>query len=109
MSELSDRIKSAMNEAGISQRELEQVTGIPHSAIQRYASGDTEKIPISRLKIIAEALHTTAEHLLGWDEEKKPVSKETSRADEFVELFSKLTDEQQKMIIAQIKGILSNQ
>lgn len=36
-------------------------------------------------------------------------TKSNGRVDEFVELFGKLTSEQQALIISQIKGILSNQ
>ena len=44
------------------------MTGIPKSALQRYATGETEKIPINRLQIIAKALNVSAEYLMGWDE-----------------------------------------
>ena len=67
MSELSERLKKAIKDSGLSQRELEIKTGIPHSAIQRYASGTTDRIPISRIKTLANALGTTAEYILGWD------------------------------------------
>lgn len=66
MSELSTRLMTKINNKGLSYRELETITGIPHSAIQRYASGTTDKIPIARLKLLAAALDTTAEFLLGW-------------------------------------------
>ena len=59
-----------INNKGLSYRELEVITGIPHSAIQRYASGTTDKIPISRLKLLASALGTTAEYLLGWETDR---------------------------------------
>ena len=35
--------------------------------------------------------------------------KSNGRVNEFVELFSQLTDEQKSLIVSQIKGILSNQ
>ena len=68
MSELSEKIKKAIKNAGLSQRELESRTGIPHSAIQRYASGNTDRVPIGRIEKIAKACDVTAESLLGWDE-----------------------------------------
>ncbi len=103
MSDLSNRLKAAIKASGLSQRELEGKTGIPHSAIQRYAAGTTDRIPISRIVVLAKALDTTAEDLLGW------TNSATDRAEQFVELFAQLTDEQQNLIISQIKGILSNQ
>lgn len=69
MNSIAVKLKLKIKERGMSIRELEKATGIPHSAIQRYASGRTDNIPISRLKSIASALGTTAEYLLGWDED----------------------------------------
>ena len=109
MSELSERLKSAIKKSGLSQRELEIKTGIPHSAIQRYASGNTERVPIGRIELMASALGVSAEFLLGWDEETSADASKGGRVDEFVELFRQLTDEQQLLIISSIKGILSNQ
>ncbi len=67
MNEISERLKFAIKQSGLSHRELEIKTGIPHSAIQRYAAGTTDRIPIGRLETLAKALGTTAEHLLGWE------------------------------------------
>ena len=75
MSEISNRIRSAIKASGLSHRELENKTGIPHSAIQRYAAGTTDRIPISRLEKLAAALGTTAEYLLGWEAKAPPSTK----------------------------------
>lgn len=109
MSIVSDNIKKAMKEAGVSQRELEIKTGIPHSAIQRYAAGATDRIPIGRLEKIAVALGTTAQDLLGWIEETPDAKADNERTEEIVKLFNLLPVEHQDLIIAQIKGILSKQ
>lgn len=109
MSELSNRLRQAIKSSGLSQRELEIKTGIPHSAIQRYAAGDTDNVPISRIELLAKALGVTAEFLLGWDEKAPANEFKSGRREEFVNLFMQLTDEQQNMIISSIKGILSNQ
>lgn len=69
MSEISDRILNKMNNASISYGQLSKDTGIPKSALQRYATGETEKIPIDRLEKIARALHTTPAYLMGWEDE----------------------------------------
>lgn len=108
MSELSERLRLAIKESGLSQRELENKTGIPHSAIQRYASGNTDRVPIGRIECLAKALGISAEYLLGWDE-VTPIDKtDSSRINEFVSLFSQLNTDQQKMLIAQMKGLLAD-
>ena len=70
MNEVSKRLQARIISKGLSYRDLEAATGIPRSAIQRYASGTTDKIPIGRLKLLASALGTTAENLLGWETER---------------------------------------
>lgn len=67
MSERSERILKAIRESGLSYGELSYKTGIPKSALQRYATGETEKIPIDRIESIAKATNVTAIHILGWD------------------------------------------
>ena len=45
------------------------VNNISKSALQRYATGETAKIPLDRLKLMADALGVSQAHLMGWEEE----------------------------------------
>lgn len=81
MSDISERILSEIRSANISYGELASITGIPKAALQRYATGATEKIPINRLEQIAAALHTTAAYLMGWEEDEASQADELSRID----------------------------
>ena len=72
MSEISNRILALILEKNMSYGELSTMTGIPKSALQRYATGETEKIPIDRLQSIAKALGTTTAYLMGWSNESAP-------------------------------------
>ncbi len=67
MSEVSKRLFALITKRGASYGELAEMTGIPKSALQRYATGETEKIPFNRLEAMAKALKTTPAYLLGWD------------------------------------------
>lgn len=67
MNDIAARILSIMEEKKISYGELSGLTGIPKSALQRYVTGETPKIPIDRIEIIAEALGVDAEYLVGWE------------------------------------------
>ena len=67
MSHISEKMLRILSEKEISYGELAEKTGIPKSALQRYATGQTEKIPIDRLQIIASAIGTTPEYLMGWN------------------------------------------
>ena len=68
MSEISDKILKLIKTTNISYGELSRLTNIPKSALQRYATGETEKIPMDRVELIAQALGTTPKYLLGWEE-----------------------------------------
>lgn len=72
MSELSNRILNLILSNDFSYGELSQMTGIPKSALQRYATGETEKIPFDRLELIAKALGTTSAALMGKEEVSAP-------------------------------------
>lgn len=72
MSDISKRILDILLNKEISYGELAEKTGIPKSALQRYATGQTEKIPIDRLEKIATAIGTSAAYLMGWEPEERP-------------------------------------
>jgi len=65
---IAAKILDLINKKDFSYGELSRLTGIPKSALQRYATGVTEKIPVKRIEAIAKALNTTPAYLMGWDE-----------------------------------------
>lgn len=68
MNDIAQRILKIMAEKKISYGELSKATGVPKSALQRYATGETDKIPIDRLELIAAALGVNTEYLVGWED-----------------------------------------
>lgn len=66
MSDISKRILNILTEKNISYGELSERTSIPKSALQRYATGQTEKIPIDRLQKIGSAVGVSTAYLMGW-------------------------------------------
>lgn len=51
-----DWLAEAIRKSGKTYKELENLTGIPKSAIQRYATGVTRKIPADRLDALKQCL-----------------------------------------------------
>lgn len=70
MDERSKRINKAIEKSGYSYPELSKITGISKSSLQRYATGETKKIPIDCIEKIADATHTDAKYLMCWDDEQ---------------------------------------
>lgn len=67
MDEIVDRIRSKREQLGYSYQDLAELTGMTKSTLQRYETGDIKNIPLSRIKILASALQTTPEWIMGWN------------------------------------------
>ena len=68
MTTVSDRIRAQMERLSLSYGELAQATGLSKSAVHRYATGSTDKVPTEALEKLARALHVTPSYLTGWEE-----------------------------------------
>ena len=68
MSEISKKIKALRLKYNISMDDLAQKIGKNRATIYRYENGDIEDLPMSILKPLADALHTTPAYLMGWEE-----------------------------------------
>lgn len=107
------RIKEALQQKGMSQADLCRITGIPKSAMSQYCNG--RLVPRQdRTYLISTALNVSEAWLMGFnvpmERKTTPASlEEDGHVREFVSLFSQLTADQQALVIAQIKGILSTQ
>ena len=66
---VSDRILKQMQLRGLSYGELSAATGLAKSAIHRYATGQTDKVPTEALEKLARALGVSPAYLTGWETE----------------------------------------
>lgn len=77
MDERNKKIAESIEKSGYSYAELSELTGISKSTLQRYATGETKKIPIDNIERIAKATQTDPRYLMGWEETGDlPASKE---------------------------------
>lgn len=65
----SIRLKNSRLKKKMSLQTLSQLTGYSKSVLQRYENGDIKKLPIDRLKVIANVLSVDPEWLFGDDEQ----------------------------------------
>ena len=68
---IGERIKQRRKELGISADDLVEKLGVARSTVFRYENGFIEKVPVDVIKTIANALQTTPEYLMGWEEVQK--------------------------------------
>lgn len=65
---VSDRIRAQMQLLHLSYGELAAAAGLTKSAVHRYATGQTDKIPTEALEKLAGALGVTPSYLTGWEQ-----------------------------------------
>ena len=113
MNLIADRLQALILKSGLSYKDLETMTGIPKSTIQRYAKGSSSKIPMTAIDALAKALDETPEYLMGWPEKKEAVPDIgdglTPAQKYFIENIGRLTPDQQELLAAQIKVLLEKQ
>ena len=68
---IGQRIKERRKALKMSADEMGARLGKDRSTIYRYENGDIENLPLDILEPIAEALQTTPQFLMGWEEVQK--------------------------------------
>ena len=111
MSIRSERIKALVEHSGLSYQEIEKLTGIKKSSLQRYASGVTTKIPLDVIEKLAKAFNVSQEYLMGWDEKKDSHTElELSEGEEkILELFRRIPEERQGYALEVLEALLKMQ
>ena len=104
MSVRSERIKALIEQSKQSYQELEKITGIKKSSLQRYASGVTTKIPLDVIEKLATTFGVSQEYLMGWSEsEKKETSHDKVELTEgekvWLELYHQVSQETRDVLI----------
>lgn len=110
MSVRSERIKALVDSSDLSYQELEKLTGIKKSSLQRYASGVTTKIPLDVIEKLSKAFNVSQEYLMGWDENKNSPSEPLLTEGEKVllDLFNRVPEDQQQLVLQMIRAALGS-
>ena len=111
MSTRSERIKALVEASGKSYQELEKLTGIKKSSLQRYASGATTKIPLDVIEKLSIAFNVSQEYLMGWEEQKiSPDKSELNEGEKLLlDLFNRVPEERQELVLQMIRVALGQQ
>ena len=97
MSIRSERIKELVESSDMSYQDIEKLTGIKKSSLQRYASGVTSKIPLDVIEKLSVAFNVSQEYLMGWDKQKRsPTEPSLSEGEKLMlELFRQIPENRQ--------------
>ena len=119
MNERAERIKKLVQESGKSYSELEKITGVAKSSLQRYASGVTTKIPLDVVEKLETAFGVPRGYIMGWNAEQEPTQQPEELADiaakvlldpkllKMVEQYLALSDGDQYVARVTVAGLYS--
>lgn len=65
---ISDVMKELRIEQGLTLKQIADKIGVSEATVQRWESGNIKSLRQGRIAMLAEILHTTPSHLMGWDE-----------------------------------------
>lgn len=102
MLDIIERIKKRRLQLNYSFQDLADLTGMSKSTLQRYESGAIKNIPLSKVEVLATALQTTPEYLMGWEETSPAAAKDITFDDFTYALHAEsqdLTDENKQKLL----------
>ena len=108
------KIKSLREEKGMTLEELGNIVGVGKSTVRKWETGMIANMKRDKIAALAKALRTTPEYLMGWEEEKqKNLPQEKLKLTEgekmLLDLFNKVPEDQQKLVLEMIRAALKTQ
>ncbi|KAF0092211.1 MAG: XRE family transcriptional regulator [Fusobacteria bacterium] len=95
--EIRERIAKVRKNKDMSYQDLADITGISPSTLQRYETGNIDKMPITKLELIAKALGVEPAYLMGWEEDThEPIQEYDPDAIEVLQMLER--DHELKML-----------
>ena len=107
----ADRIKNRRIELGLTQLEVAKRLGLTTKAAVSKVEGQGDNVTLKNVEKFAKALDCSIPYLMGWEEEEEKVSEQnlTDKEKHFIEAYSKLSEEQQKLVDNLMRTWLSKQ
>jgi len=113
MATIADNIRRLRKSKGLTQVQLAEKLGTIQKVITDYETGKT-KPPSERLPVFAKFFGVTVDELIGTEDIEPPTSDDNghrhgnSRFAKLEELFDKLSAEEQRMTLKQIKALVES-
>lgn len=106
---VGERITARREELGMTKSELASLIGISKATVTRYEQGKIEEMGVSKLGPIANALRTTPQYLMGWENNANapPATTEGAlKTKEALRLMELLPPEKQDIVLGVIRAML---
>lgn len=105
---IGHRIKIAREQRNMTQDEVAKLCRTTKQTIFKYENDIVTNIPYEKIELLSSALNVTPSYLFGWAEEKPSPSELplTEGESALLELFRKVPEDKQDMVIQMIRVAL---
>ncbi len=115
--DMARRIKELRQERGLTLEQVAQVVGVGKSTVRKWETGMIANMKRDKIADLARALGTTPAYLMGWVDAQKdeepitsPTKEELSEGEKaLLELFNRVPEDQQKLVLQMIRAALGSQ
>lgn len=121
---LGEKIRFLRVKNNLSQEALAQALKTTKQAIYKYENGIVTNIPLEKVEALSNILNTTPAYLMGWENDSQssvspldgfhlqmfssPEQQLSEGELELVELFRKIPEDQQSLVLSMIRAAVGN-
>ena len=111
---MAQRIKTLRQEKNLTLEQVADVVGVGKSTVRKWETGMIANMRRDKIADLAKALGTTPAYLMGWEEEdeKKDSPSEvqlTEGEKALLDLFNRVPEDQQQLVLQMIRAALGGQ
>jgi transcriptional regulator with XRE-family HTH domain len=109
--DIARKIKELRLANGLTLEEVANVVGVGKSTVRKWETGTIANMKRDKIALLAKALSTTPAYLMGWFEEEEPVKNTitvTEDEQKLLDLFRKVPESQQQMVLQMINVALKS-
>lgn len=105
---MSRKIKELRLSKGMTLEQVANIVGVGKSTVRKWETGMIANMKRDKIALLAKALSTTPAYLMGWyEEETHPDTINiTEEEQKLLELFRKVPESQQQMVLQMISAAL---
>ena len=112
-SEMSQRIRQLRLEKGMTLEQVADIVGVGKSTVRKGETGMIANMKRDKIALLATALGTTPAYLMGWKEKTEPTTPDEEKLTEgeklMLELFKKIPEDKQEVVLEMIRLALKTQ
>jgi transcriptional regulator with XRE-family HTH domain len=106
--DISKRIKQLRLEKGMTLEEVATIVGVGKSTVRKWETGMITNMKRDKIPLLAKALSTTPEFLMGWERPEPIIEKPLTKGEKaLLDLFRKVPEDKQQLVIQMIRVALN--